>query len=105
MSQQKRPISDVKLSNDEVLEIVTTIVNDNTSSEKDKKQKYEKEHPIFVEAYPTLFEMACKKGFDYKQFQKMMTLKISVDKGTISQHDASVKVGTQLFETYVKNKV
>jgi hypothetical protein len=104
MSQQKRPISDVKLSNDEVLEIVTTIVND-ISSEKDKKQKYEKEHTIFVEAYPTLFEMACKKDFDYKQFQKMMTLKISVDKGTISQHDASVKVGTQLFETYVKNKV
>ena len=104
MSQQKRSISDIKLSNEEILEIVTTIVND-TSSEKDKKQKYEKEHPIFVEAYPTLFEMACKKGFDYKQFQKMLSLKISVDKGAITQHDASVKVGTQLFETYVKHKV
>jgi hypothetical protein len=102
--QQKRSVSEIKLANDEILEIVTTIVNDDCS-EKEKKQKYEKEHPIFIEAYPTLFEMACKKDFDFKQFQRMLQLKISVDKGNISQHDASVKVGTQLFNTYVKDKV
>lgn len=103
-SQQKRAVSDIKLSNEEVLEIVTTIVEDNLS-EKDKKQKYLKENPIFVESYPTLFEMACKKDFDFSQFKRMLNLKISVDKGSISQHDASVKVGTQLFNTYVKDKV
>lgn len=104
MAQLKRPVSEIKLPNEELLEIVTTIFEDDCS-EKDKKQKYLKMYPIFVESYPTLFEMACKKGFDFKQFQRMLNLKISVDEGTTTQHDASVKIGTQLFNTFVKDKV
>lgn len=103
-SQNKRPVSEIKLSNDEVLEIVTTIVNDDCS-EKEKRHKYEKEYPTFVESYPTLFDMSCKKDFDFKQFQRMLNLKISVDNGSMTQHDASVKVGTQLFNTFVKDKI
>lgn len=104
MAELKRPISDIKLSNDTVLEIVTTIFKD-SSSEKEKKQKYLKEYPIFTESYPTLFEMVCKKDFDIAQFKRMLNLKISVDKGSVTQHDASVKIGTQLFNTYVKDRV
>lgn len=102
-SQNKSPASEIKLSNNEVLEIVTTIVNDNCG-EKEKKHKYDKEFPTFVELYPTLFDMACKKNFDFKQFQHMLNLKISVDNGSLTQYDASVKVGTQLFNTFVKDK-
>lgn len=97
-------MSDIKLPNEELLDIVTTIFDD-TSSEKEKKRKYEKEYPIFVESYPTLFEMVCKKEFDFKQFERMFNLKISVDKGNVTQHDASVKIGTQLFNTFVKDKL
>jgi hypothetical protein len=104
MSVPKRPLEEAKLPNDEVLEIVTKIFTD-PISEKDKVRVYQKEYHMFVESYPTLFEMACKRDFDFKQFEKMLKLKISVDEGKVTQHDASVKLGTQLFNTYVKDKV
>lgn len=87
-----------------VLDIVTSIFKDPLTEEK-KKSKYQEIYPQFVENHPTLFEMACKKDFDFDQFEKMIALKNSVDEGSISQHDASVKIGSLLFNTYVKNKV
>jgi hypothetical protein len=92
------------MSEPSVLEIVTLIFQD-PLTETQKKEKYQSIYPVFIENHPVLFEMSCKKDFDFVQFQRMIKLKDSVDNGSISQHDASVKIGTQLFNTYVKNKV
>ena len=94
----------VKMSEPSVLEIVTFIFQD-PLTETQKKEKYQSIYPVFIENHPILFEMACKKDFDFVQFQRMIQLKNSVDNGSITQHDASVKIGTQLFNTYVKNKL
>jgi hypothetical protein len=87
-----------------ILEIVNTIFQDSLNEE-DKKTKYKSVYPLFIESHPTLFEMACKSDFDFNQFERMIKLKRSIDDGKISHHDASVKIGTELFNTYVKDKV
>jgi hypothetical protein len=105
--ETKRPIDDtdkVKLPTDELLNIVTTIFKDK-GNEKDKKRKYQREYGSFIESYPTLFEMVCKKDFDFDRFKHMIMLKQSVEEGKLSQHDASVKVGSVLYDAYVKDKI
>ncbi len=105
--EAKRPIEETekaKLPTEELLAIVTTIFNDK-GSEKDKRRKYQREYASFIEAYPTIFEMVCKADFDFNRFQNMIKLKQSVEEGKLSQHDASVKVGSVLYDAYVKDKI
>lgn len=89
---------------DEIYTIVETIYNDN-GSEKQKIIRYGREYGAFAEAYPNIFKMACMPTFDFARFKNMVKLKKEVEEGNISQHDASVKVGTVLFDAYVKDKV
>jgi hypothetical protein len=93
-----------KLSSSEVLSVVKEIVEHN-GSEKEKTRLFRKKYPSFVEGYPVLFEMACRPNFDFARLQYMLSLKDSVDKNTLSQHDASVRVGKVLYDVYVKDKV
>lgn len=93
-----------KLSSAEVLAIVREMV-DHRGNEKDKARVFRKKYPSFVEGYPVLFEMACRPQFDFARLQYMLSLKDSVEKNTLSQHDASVRVGKVLYDVYVKDKV
>lgn len=88
----------------DIFDIVSRIYNNN-SSEQEKLVRYGREYSAFAEAYPNIFKMACAPGFDFGRFENMVKLKQSIDAGSISQHDASVKVGTVLFDAYVKDKV
>jgi len=107
MDPSKRKHEEVEpeqLSSAEILTVVTEMRQDG-SSEKDKKRIYRKKYPLFAEGYPVLFEMACRPDFDFQRFQHMLMLKDSVEKGNLTQHDASVKVGKVLYDVYVKDKV
>lgn len=86
-----------------ILQIVESIYT--SKYEGDKKQKFQKEYTDFAKEKPVLFEMACTKDFDFERFKSMLVLKESIEKGKISQHDASVKVGNVLYDAYVKNKI
>lgn len=107
MDPSKRKHDEVEpeqLNTQELLSVVSEMMQD-SSSEKDKKRIYRKKYPQFVEGYPVLFEMACRPDFDFLRFQQMLALKDSVEKGRLTQHDASVKVGKSLYDVYVKDKV
>ena len=93
-----------KLNSSEVLSIVKEIV-EYGGGEKDKARVFRKRYPIFVEGYPVLFEMACRPNFDISRLEYMLSLKDSVDKNSLSQHDASVRVGQVLYDVYVKDKI
>lgn len=95
----KAPTSDVDLLPTEIFRIVSLIHADKAS---DKKARYQAEYSGFATRYPNILEMACKPDFDFARFEQMLALKTSVDRGAITQHDASVKVGSSLFNTYVK---
>lgn len=90
------------MDTDSVLDIVTKIHNHTSTN---KKEKFNGEYSDFAKNHPVLFEMACSPNFDFERFKHMITLKKSIDEGKISQHDASVEVGTVLYDAYVKDKI
>ena len=92
------------LSSEEILTIVTEISQFNWS-QKEKQRVYRKKFPEFVEKYPILFEMSTKDNFDFQRLKFMLSLRNGIDNQSISQHDASVKVGQVLYNAYVKDKV
>jgi hypothetical protein len=55
----------------------------------------------FVTQFPTLFQYAVEPHFDYKQFEKMLSMLDKMGSG-LSQHQASVQVGQILVDKYVK---
>jgi hypothetical protein len=55
----------------------------------------------FVTAYPTLFQYAVRTDFDVKQFEMMMSMLDKMGSG-MTQHQASIAVGQQLVDKYVK---
>ena len=55
----------------------------------------------FVTQYPTLFQYAVEPHFDYKQFEKMLSMLDKMGAG-LSQHQASIQVGQILVDKYVK---
>ncbi len=55
----------------------------------------------FVTQYPTLFQMAMSTTFDERQFTMMLGMLDKMANG-LSQHEASVRVGQALVDTYVK---
>lgn len=87
---------------DSILEIVERIYK---STHVDKKVTFQNEYAGFAKQHPVLFEMACSNDFDFGRFKNMLLLKKSIDEGKISQHDASVKVGSVLYDAYVKDKL
>lgn len=92
------------LSSEEILSIVTEI-SQSSGTQKEKQRTYRKTYPDFAEKYPILFEMSTKDDFDLQRLKYMLSLRNGIHNETISQHDASVKVGQVLYNAYVKDKV
>jgi hypothetical protein len=101
MSKRERDDDDTQLSTAELLEIVQDITS-HTGSTKEKQSIYRKKYPTFADRYPTLFEMATAPNFDLQRFTYMLNMRDSVQQQSISQFDASVKVGQNLFDAYIK---
>jgi hypothetical protein len=59
--------------------------------------------PEFAEQYPGLLEMLLRPdGFDERSLSLMISLLEKMGTGKTSQHEASIKVGQHLMDTYVK---
>jgi len=59
--------------------------------------------PEFAEQYPGLLEMLLRpSGFDEKSLSLMISLLEKMGTGKTTQHEASIKVGQHLMDTYVK---
>lgn len=92
------------ISSSDLLSIVTEI-HDYDGSQKDKQRIYRKKFPEFAEQYPVLFEMATREQFNIERFKYMLKMRDSVADNRISQYDASAKVGTDLYNEYVKPNI
>lgn len=93
-----------KIESNDLVSIITEI-NDMTGTQKDKQRIVRKKYPNFVEGYPILFEMATKDDFDMNRFLYMIRMRDMIDNNTMSQNDASAKVGMMLYDKYVKDKI
>ena len=59
--------------------------------------------PEFYEQYKNLFEMVtAEDGYDESNLNTMLAMLQHMDKGNLSQHEASVVVGKRLYEKYGK---
>ena len=103
MSKRPREEEEDKphLPSEDILTIVNEIYQ-TQGSEKEKQRIFRKKYPEFAERYPTLFNMATQDNFDITKFKYMMQMRERVGDNKISQYDASAKVGTMLYNDYVK---
>lgn len=81
-----------------IYEIVTEIYYDKNKNIDFYKNKY----PEFFEKYEVLSNSVFENEFDLNTFKYLWRQKEMVDNNKLSQHDASVKVGSKLVDDYVK---
>jgi|APGre2960657373_1045057.scaffolds.fasta_scaffold03330_1 hypothetical protein len=102
---KKRPLSEVEepsqLSSEEIVQIVEQI-HARPGGLKEKQRIFRKIYPEFAEQYPSMFNMACEPSFDIDRLKFMLQMRDAVTSNKISQHNASVKVGENLFTEYIK---
>lgn len=80
---------------------VEEIVHDILSRQLSEEQ-YREKHAKFCKYYPYLANAVFNKDFDYATFKYMMQQKSKMSQNKLSEHDASVKVGTHLVDKFVK---
>ena len=78
--------------------IVETLYKNGKSFEQMKEAA-----PEFAENYPHLFIMvATKEGYNKETLETMLRMMDNMGDAKVSQHDASIKVGTHLMKTFMK---
>ncbi len=61
--------------------------------------------PEFHEQYKNLFEMiTAEEGYDENNLNVMLSMLQNMDKGNLTQHEASVVVGKKLYDKYGKKE-
>lgn len=96
---------------DEVLTICEEIKNDTIRTTiSSRRPYYETKYPEFVERFPFIFDKSCDPDFDFTflklMLSKMKTINTKNEEVQEKQtHDASVEVGKELYETFIKHKV
>lgn len=90
-----------QLSSDEIIQTIQTM-KAYQGTAKEKQRHFRKKIPEFADRYPSLFQMACEPNFDIQRLEFMLQMRDNVAKNRVSQHEASVKVGENLFKEYVK---
>ena len=73
-----------------------------TESEKEFKMRMNIEFGDFKDKYPVVFEKATEGSLEMERFNYMLSMATKVEDKTISEHDASVKVGERLVDEFVK---
>lgn len=105
MSKRDRDNKDdgelLKLSNDEIMEIVNEIV-ESTMTVKEKESYFSKLYPDFYDKCPFIFKMACEPNFDKKTFKYMLNMRQKVQDNEITEFEASKEVGQKFFDKYMK---
>jgi hypothetical protein len=68
------------------------------------REKIVEENKFLYEVFPSIFEMHYEGKLD-ETFFNMLKLRRQIEKGEISEDDASKIVGQQLFDRYVAPKI
>lgn len=97
MSEERAP-----LSANEVIEMVEAIY---ALPLKERESKIKADYGHLETQYHSLFGMLLAPGFDMSRFRYMIRLKQAIENGQTTTEKASVKVGQDLFDVYVKDKV
>jgi len=78
----------------------------NDLSKDEFKERMKSDFVDLSQHYPTIFDKVMSGGLDdqesYKQLKSLLDMKDKVDQGKLPEFDASAKIGTQLFDKYVK---
>jgi uncharacterized short protein YbdD (DUF466 family) len=64
------------------------------------RKKIEQENPVLYEQFPTIYEMHIEGKLD-ETFFEMLKLRQKIEKGEITEDEASKMVGQKLFDRYV----
>ena len=76
------------------------------AQEQEKRLEYKKgiakEFDDFAQKCPAIFQKTMNEELDMTQFTRMIEMARKVHGNEMTQHDASVKVGEDLVNTYVK---
>ena len=71
-----------------------------TSNPAEYRKKVSEENELLYNRFPSIFEMHIDGKLD-DTFFEMLKLKRKVEKGEMTEHDASVLIGQKLFDRYV----
>jgi uncharacterized short protein YbdD (DUF466 family) len=71
-----------------------------TSNPSEYRKKVSEENDLLYNRFPTIFEMHIEGKLD-DTFFEMLKLKRKIEKGEMTEHDASVLIGQKLFDRYV----
>jgi len=82
-------------------ERIVFLIRQEFRDENKNKSEIKVKYSNFAEKYPKLFDMICSDNCDDNLLNKMLSAKRLVNNGSMSQHDASVKVGQDLVNKYV----
>lgn len=69
---------------------------------KNKEKHFEVKHSAFKAQYPHLYKMACTDNMNMSMFRMMLDMLDKINAQTTTSNDASVEVGQQLFQAFVK---
>lgn len=83
---------------------LTEIIED-IRTKPNTKAYYTEKYPDFAKHYPTLFEKLFDPNLDIATLRYMLNQKDKMNHNKLTEHDASVKVGTLLVDKYVKPKL
>lgn len=64
------------------------------------RKKIEQENPILYEQFPSIYEMHIEGKLD-ETFFEMLKLRQKIEKGEMTEDDASKMIGQKLFDRYV----
>ena len=92
------------LEPDSILEKVKSIQSRIASIQDDESamKALRTEEREFAMNYPSIFETTLKGQLDIKQFEYMIRMSNKVKQNKTTQHQASLEVGQQLVDKYVK---
>lgn len=95
-----------QVTTENIIKIVDFVMNNPKSNIETIIECEEKFLDIIINI-PLIFFKVCNERLDFNKNQLIMMLQMkdSVNNKTMSQHDASVNVGTALVDKYVKSKI
>lgn len=64
------------------------------------RKKIEQENPVLYEQFPSVYEMHIEGKLD-ETFFEMLKLRQKIEKGEMTEDDASKMIGQKLFDRYV----
>jgi hypothetical protein len=105
---QDTKVDKIRIDVDFLVEDLETLIQNNENIN-DYKTSYQRKYKYLYKTssalYNFIFEEFCNKDFNKTEFlqnlDKMLNLIINIQNAKISQHDASVLVGTELASQFI----